>query len=1052
MAMFPPGSTDGCRRAVVGMPRGAAAPALPAPRLVWTPELAEKFWRAAYRLDLPPAQFAQRVARHLAAILAQRTPAAAEILILGERDTDYAAALLLAGFRVGRIDTGPLLRGSVARLEAHPAWLGAVSAAEAAADLVLVPESLTQVTDGEVDGLFATARRALRPAGQLVVTVPNNEVLDQFLSLCPASGTLFHMAQRLRAFSPRTLGELLKRQGFNVTGVLETQLDERGFQSLGAQWQALTAAPHLHFGDGGTLLAVATMKGRERADDAASSAGWLDLRRAVAASMSTREPAEWVWTPARVTEFWNRIAGTPMDAQSFGAIEGPGLLKALEPWLVPGGRHLDIGSGEGEMARMMARAGYAVAVLEPSPGRRNFLTEKLYGVRGCIGAFETIDPGNAASFDVVMAIEVIEHILEDGYADFFATFAHSLAPGGRMILTTPNREDLDRSLMVSPLAGILYHRWQHVRSFDAVTLTALLAQYGFAVEVIHEADVSALAADVSPFAALALAGSRSVRLGSGSTLIAIAHRTGERPAPPRDPLTLVSRIGVPSGLPVSRQQPLIAAPPNSTPPAGHSKAPPAAALANGHLHRVLRPILRVARPVARRVLPMTLKQRVARFVAARAMRDGDITARRFAERPIMLRDLPPLLEPQAFSSGPIILVNNALAWGGAERQLVTTLRSLDGRTGRPLGLLCMRLGTGPDYDFFLPALKDFDGIVRNAVEIGEARQLLAAAVPADAVAHALDAIDWLPHDVQDEIERLAGDFVQLRPAVVHAWQDSLSIAAAYAARIVGVPKVIVSGRNLSPPNFAYHRSYMADAYREVTSVGEIVMLNNSVAGAADYALWLGVPGNRIRVLRNGIDPHAFVPPSSRATERLRAELGIPETAPVVGSIFRFYDEKQPLLWIEAAATVARARPECHFVIIGTGPLRGAVVKRARQGRFAERLHCPGASTDTATCLSLFDVFLLTSRFEGTPNVVLEASLAGVPVVATASGGTAETIDDGVTGIVVRDESAATIAACLLRVLDDPRWRERAHTAGPAFVARLFGLERMLQETLALYRR
>src|ERR1700688_4838427 len=109
------------------MPQDVAAPALPPPRLVWTPELAERFWRAAYRLDLPPAQFARRVARHLAAILAQRAPAAAKILTLGERDTDYAAALLLAGFRVGRIDSGPLLRGNVAQLAAHRAWLSGLA-------------------------------------------------------------------------------------------------------------------------------------------------------------------------------------------------------------------------------------------------------------------------------------------------------------------------------------------------------------------------------------------------------------------------------------------------------------------------------------------------------------------------------------------------------------------------------------------------------------------------------------------------------------------------------------------------------------------------------------------------------------------------------------------------------------------------------------------------------------------------------------------------------------------------------------------------------------
>src|SRR4029077_11197551 len=123
---------------------------------------------------------------------------------------------------------------------------------------------------------------------------------------------------------------------------------------------------------------------------------------------------------------------------------------------------------------------------------------------------------------------------------------------------------------------------------------------------------------------------------------------------------------------------------------------------------------------------------------------------------------------------PIILVNNALAWGGAERQVVTTLRGLDGRAGRPLGLLCMRLGAGPDYDFFAPELQDFDGIVRNVIDLGESPRMLAAAAPADALACARAAIGWLPSEVQDEIERLAGDFAQLRPAVVHAWQDSQS--------------------------------------------------------------------------------------------------------------------------------------------------------------------------------------------------------------------------------------------------------------------------------------
>src|SRR6266571_1586451 len=181
-----------------------------------------------------------------------------------------------------------------------------------------------------------------------------------------------------------------------------------------------------------------------------------------------------------------------------------------------------------------------------------------------------------------------------------------------------------------------------------------------------------------------------------------------------------------------------------------------------------------------------------------------------------------------------------------------------------------------------------------------------------------------------------------------------------------------------------------------------------------------------------------LPPASGTRERLRSALGIPETAPVIGSGFRLYDEKQPLVWVETAALVAGARPDCHFVIVGAGPLRGAVLKRAQQGGFAERLHCPGASSEASGYLSMFDVFLLTSRAEGTPNVVLEASLAGVPVVATAAGGTAETIDDGVTGLLVRDGDIATLAARLLEVLDNAAWRASVRAVGPAFVKRCFG--------------
>jgi glycosyltransferase involved in cell wall biosynthesis len=183
---------------------------------------------------------------------------------------------------------------------------------------------------------------------------------------------------------------------------------------------------------------------------------------------------------------------------------------------------------------------------------------------------------------------------------------------------------------------------------------------------------------------------------------------------------------------------------------------------------------------------------------------------------------------------------------------------------------------------------------------------------------------------------------------------------------------------------------------------------------------------------------------------LRARLQVPADAPIVGSMFRFYDEKRPLLWVEIASEVSRRRPDVHFVVFGEGPLQHAAVALADRLGIGDRFHAPGKIEDASLGLSLFDVFVLASQFEGTPNVVLEASGLGIPVVATDAGGTAEAIEQGVTGYVVTSAAPADIATRVLEILGNPGWTGQARSEGPAFVERRFGMARMIAETLALY--
>ena len=156
------------------------------------------------------------------------------------------------------------------------------------------------------------------------------------------------------------------------------------------------------------------------------------------------------------------------------------------------------------------------------------------------------------------------------------------------------------------------------------------------------------------------------------------------------------------------------------------------------------------------------------------------------------------------------------------------------------------------------------------------------------------AIGWMPSDVQEEIFRFAAEFATLKPSVVHAWQDSTGIATTYAARMIGVPRVMISTRNVRPTNFGWYRPYMYLAHGEIARCPDIVMINNSEAGANDYANWLGIPVNRFVVKRNGLDTETIRRADPSAVADLRRRLGIPHGASVIGSIFRFLRGKKAL--------------------------------------------------------------------------------------------------------------------------------------------------------------
>src|SRR5690606_29068120 len=125
---------------------------------------------------------------------------------------------------------------------------------------------------------------------------------------------------------------------------------------------------------------------------------------------------------------------------------------------------------------------------------------------------------------------------------------------------------------------------------------------------------------------------------------------------------------------------------------------------------------------------------------------------------------------------------------------------------------------------------------------------------------------------------------------------------------------------------------------------------------------------------------------------------IPASAPVVGGVMRLAHIKDPLLWVETAALVVSALPEAHFVLLGDGPYRRKVERLIRAKGLLHRVHLAGAHPGgIEAAYGWMDTLLITSRSESLSNVLLEAQLAGVPVIATDVGGMREGVLEG--GIV-----------------------------------------------------
>ena len=349
-----------------------------------------------------------------------------------------------------------------------------------------------------------------------------------------------------------------------------------------------------------------------------------------------------------------------------------------------------------------------------------------------------------------------------------------------------------------------------------------------------------------------------------------------------------------------------------------------------------------------------------------------------------------------------------LLLGGTERQLANLVMNLDRRRFEPL--VWAADGQGPVGDMLRDA-----GVPVRAMAVDFADP--------EAIEH---AVCWI---------RSAGPTIFQSCGYGDEWCDVV------LARFAGIPLCISRRGNLrhwdpdAPPRFP----------EILRNAGSDIVVANSRAVAEYCERIERIRPEKIRVIHNGVEP-----PHEIDQQAARGELGLGPEDLVAGNVANLRPVKGHDNLLLAFRRVADSIPNAKLVICGEGETRADLERLSRNLNLQERVIFTGFRRDAAGVYAALDVYVSSAFSEGLSNAILEAMHCGLPVVATGVGGTAESVTDGVTGLLTPARDPGGLATAIIRLLGDPRLRQAMGEEGHARAREAFSIRRMVQQYENLY--
>lgn len=285
---------------------------------------------------------------------------------------------------------------------------------------------------------------------------------------------------------------------------------------------------------------------------------------------------------------------------------------------------------------------------------------------------------------------------------------------------------------------------------------------------------------------------------------------------------------------------------------------------------------------------------------------------------------------------------------------------------------------------------------------------------------------------------LKGEQVDL----IHAHEFDANVQGAAVAAYLGIPLVAtVHGKH-----YFWEKLRRRLAYRWVSRHATMVAVSEDLKRFIVQNV--GIDSARIPVLYNGVD--VPLPPDPADIEACRREMNLPESDRVIGVVGNLYPVKGHQYLIDAIPAVLGKYPNTSFLFAGRGHLESDLKQQVNRLGLDKQVHFLGLRQDIPRILALLDVFVLPSLSEGLSMAILEAMMAGRPVIATRVGGNPEIVLDGETGFLVPSKDSHALAESLITLLKDRHLANQFGEKGKRRAEDQFSLQTMVNAYQSLY--